>query len=347
MYDITEAKIMKNWKNSIQVPLVSICIITYNHEVFIAETLESFLTQETTFPFEIIIDEDFSTDKTADIIREYAKKYPKIIKANLRQKNVGPMINFIKNVQRATGKYIAVCEGDDYWINKHKLQIQIDILNKYRNIDMCFHKAIKTTNLKQKDMIIGGYLDTNGIVSIEDILLKTKGQIPSASLVCRKNVLDNFVIYHTLKPGYNVGDIFIHFFGAKRGGSYFINQTMSVYRYSSEGSWSALEKKRDYTQKIINTASRIKAYETLDTFENHHFTKAFNAANKKSALVIIKDSNIPWYDRISFIWKQRKYFMLNEKIVYIGLALIPIDSYISKDTYEYLKKLFKMPSSKS
>lgn len=115
-----------------QEPLVSICCITYNHEKYIRDAIESFLMQKTDFPFEIIIHDDASTDRTADIIREYEKKYPEIIKPiyqteNQYSKGVKPSYLTFK---RSRSKYIAFCEGDDYWTDPMKLQIQVTFLEK-------------------------------------------------------------------------------------------------------------------------------------------------------------------------------------------------------------------------
>ncbi len=346
MHQRSEAEIMNNWAGDINTPLVSICTITYNHEQFIENALDSFLTQETNFPFEIVIDDDCSTDENANIIQSYIDKYPNIINANLRSTNVGIAINFSGNLKRSRGKYLALCEGDDYWTDEHKLQIQYDILEGNEEIDMCFHKAIRLDMRNQEKLNMGTYLSHNGIIPIEDILLKSKGQIPTASIILRKNAVNDFMSFYASRLQYIASDIFVQFFGSKRGGAYYINQTMSVYRHYTQGSWSSMQQNDDYKKKIVNSNSRIKAYEELDTFEDNHFTLAFNAANKKRAIVIIKDPDIPWFAKISFILKYRKYFLINEKIVYIGSAIIPISSYIPEDIYQYLKKLFKMPSYK-
>lgn len=130
MIERTEAEVMKNWKGDIASPLASICTRTYNLENFIAEALDSFLMQETDFPFEIVIDDDCSSDGTVEVIKKYMEKFPNIIKANLLKKNIGVRMNFIKNLQHAKGKYIAPCDGDDYWTDPLNLQKHVDFLEK-------------------------------------------------------------------------------------------------------------------------------------------------------------------------------------------------------------------------
>ena len=141
MYHRTEKEIIQDWKGDIDIPLVSICTITYNHKKYIVEALDSFLMQETDFPFEIIVDDDCSTDGAADVIKIYMEKFPHIIKANLREKNIGMISNFIGNQKRAKGKYLALCEGDDYWTDPLKLQKQVDFLESHEEYSMIFHNA--------------------------------------------------------------------------------------------------------------------------------------------------------------------------------------------------------------
>src|SRR5574344_1986516 len=125
-------------------PLVVIRCITYNHESYIRDCLNGFVMQKTTFPFVAVVHDDASTDKTADIIREYAEKYPDIIKPiyeteNQYSKSDGSLERIMN--AHTKGKYIALCEGDDYWIDPLKLQKQVDFLEANPEYSMCFHKA--------------------------------------------------------------------------------------------------------------------------------------------------------------------------------------------------------------
>lgn len=135
--------------NKIQ-PLVSVCIPTYNHAAYIAECLDSVLMQETDFPFEIIIGEDDSTDGTREICKTYAEKYPNKIRLFLRDDKDKIIINGlktgrsnnIKNFDAARGKYIALCEGDDYWIDNNKLMKQVRILDENKDIALVHSEVI-------------------------------------------------------------------------------------------------------------------------------------------------------------------------------------------------------------
>lgn len=130
MIERKEEEIMQSWRGEASSPLVSICTRSYNLENFIAQALDSFLMQKTDFPFEIVIDDDCSTDETAEIIKRYKKKYPNIIHMNLLKKNIGVRLNFIQNLQRARGKYIAPCDADDFWTDSEMLQKHVDFLEK-------------------------------------------------------------------------------------------------------------------------------------------------------------------------------------------------------------------------
>ena len=135
---------MSRWDEKYEVPLVSIMCLVYNHEKFIEDALKGFLIQETDFPFEVLIHDDASTDRTADIIRGYEKRYPHIVKPiyqkeNQWSKNKG----VIREAQygRTQGKYISLCEGDDYWCDPSKLQMQVKILDNNDDCGLVFTNA--------------------------------------------------------------------------------------------------------------------------------------------------------------------------------------------------------------
>ncbi|MBF8964220.1 glycosyltransferase [Pontibacter sp. FD36] len=125
-------------------PLISIVSLTYNHEKFIRQTLDGFLMQETDFSFEIVIHDDASTDNTQSIIREYEVRFPHIIKPIFQKENQKSKGNGIVTqiaFGAARGKYIAICEGDDFWTDSFKLQKQVDFLEANPNTSFCFHNV--------------------------------------------------------------------------------------------------------------------------------------------------------------------------------------------------------------
>jgi glycosyltransferase involved in cell wall biosynthesis len=191
MIDKTEQEIMKNWKKVDDVPLVSICTITYKQEKYIAETLDGLLMQETDFPFDIVVDDDCSPDNTADIIKKYMNRFPNIMNVRFREKNVGYIINTEGNMTRAKGKYIALCEGDDFWTDPQKLQIQVDFLEKNRDYIISGHDAYSVDEngrrLNDSKLPDSSKKDKSG----ED-LIKGNAFIPTISMVFRNIIPKKF-----------------------------------------------------------------------------------------------------------------------------------------------------------
>ena len=122
--------------------LLSVMTITYNHEPYIAQAIESFLVQKTTFDVEIVIGEDRSTDNTLQICLDYKAKYPGKVRVLSRDTNIGMMANMIDTFSQCKGKYVAVCEGDDYWTDPYKLQKQVDFLEKNEEYAICCHNVL-------------------------------------------------------------------------------------------------------------------------------------------------------------------------------------------------------------
>ncbi len=240
----TEEQFLARW-GEYDKPLVSINCITYNHENYIRDALDGFLIQQTDFPFEILIHDDASTDGTADIVREYEKKYPNIIKPiyqTVNQYSQGKRVGIL-NAQRAQGEYIAFCEGDDYWFDSSKLQVQLEAMQKYPGVDLSFHSAIRIYCDKRdpKQELAWNYKD-NFKIFFPDAILETTSQFaPTASYMVRREVIENLPEWVSTAP---IGDFFIEMYGAKRGGALYLHKTMSVYRYSlgnKSDSWTAIK----------------------------------------------------------------------------------------------------------
>ena len=128
-------------RGNTRTPLLSVLCITYNHEKYIAQALDSFLMQETTFPVEIVVGEDCSTDNTLSLVEGYKKRFPEIIKVIAAQSNGGAVENFRRTLKACKGKYIAICEGDDYWTDNRKLQIQVEFLEDHPDYVISYHDA--------------------------------------------------------------------------------------------------------------------------------------------------------------------------------------------------------------
>ena len=131
-----------NYKKLSSKASVQVICVTYNQKEYIKDALDSFLMQKTNFKFEVLVGDDCSTDGTSEIVAQYAKKYPNIIKHIKRNKNIGSLANFMDLCETVTAKYVAFCDGDDYWTDEHKLQKQYDYMEKNEDVNICAHRNI-------------------------------------------------------------------------------------------------------------------------------------------------------------------------------------------------------------
>lgn len=274
----TQSEIIKHWKNPKHI-IVSICTLAYNHERFIQDCIESILKQETDFAFELLIHDDASTDNTPNIIKEYTSKYPLIIKPIYQRENqhsqgINPSVFY--NYPRANGDYIAWCEGDDYWIDKNKLTLQIEMMQNNPQCELSFHSALQVDYSQDKidDEIIGVYGNQNAIIPLEDIMHKHYGMIPTASCIVNQKVKKELLSFQKERPYLSIGDLYMQFFGAKNAGALYIHKTMSVYRIRTKESWS--HNIKEYADKRIqHELAMIRSYRELNQLTNNMYEEEF------------------------------------------------------------------------
>ncbi|MBO5013321.1 MAG: glycosyltransferase family 2 protein [Paludibacteraceae bacterium] len=212
-------------------PLVAIKCLVYNHEPYLRDCLEGFVMQQTNFPFVAIVHDDASTDNSAAIIREYEEKYPDIIQPiyeaeNQYSKQDGSLGRIMNAAIDATGaKYVAMCEGDDYWIDPLKLQKQVDFLQMNPKYSMCFHGARVINELSYHEE----YAFTNiNEKDYTDVELFTHWIVPTASIVYKKNIVQNYSITHA--EWMITGDVCLVIRCASVGKVKAFSDIMSVYR---------------------------------------------------------------------------------------------------------------------
>ncbi len=214
-------------------PLVSICSITYNHAPYIRQCLDGFLMQQCNFDYEIIINDDCSTDGTTDIIREYASKYPGIIKPIYHEEN-----EYSKGVRgmfatyvfpKAQGKYIALCEGDDYWTDPLKLQKQVDFLESHPDYSMCCSDV--NQYLQKFDITQFCSLSSGNEITLDNLI--RKNMIHTPTVLCRAELVFKYTEYE-FPNTWLIGDYPLWIWMAMNGKIHSQQETMACYRVLEE-----------------------------------------------------------------------------------------------------------------
>lgn len=234
-------------------PLVSICCITYNHEPYIKDALDGFVMQKTNFPYEIVISDDCSKDRTREIIAEYKRKYPGLIRDVSPSKNIGVSANFRYVQDEAKGKYVALCEGDDYWTDPYKLQKQVNFMESHPMYSLCCHNY---SRLNQDTGIYlengnGDYMPEGGEIScignFNHWLTKT------LTLMYRREV---YQLVLKEKKSKNWRDAHLCYYLLKKRKGYYLPFNGGVYREHQEGIFFSLS---SLQKEIIN----IKIYDEI------------------------------------------------------------------------------------
>lgn len=291
-----------------EAPLVSIWCLAYNHEKYIRDCLDGFVMQKTNFKFEAIIHDDASTDNTARIIQEYADKYPDIIKPIFEKENQyskhDGSLNRIMN-EHMRGKYVALCEGDDYWIDSYKLQKQVDFLENHNTYSMCFTNTevmcseidLKYSNIFShisKGEYTGAQILKSWIVHTASVLYRNYDEIPPND--CR----------------FLYGDIITFLWLSQKGKLWCLDDTTAVYRRNAGG--VTIKNRASFDQEI----NHLKAIE-------EHFGYQKTVKDK------ILDLSIRYF--ISNIFKKESILILHQ-VIELG--------YFPAFLFSIPKKLFKI-----
>lgn len=251
---------------------VSICCITYNHAKYINDTINGFLMQKTNFPIEILIHDDASTDGTADIIKGYEKKFPDVVKTIYQKENQysqGRPISLVYQFPRARGKYIAICEGDDYWTDPLKLQKQVEFLESNLDCSLCFHASehIQVPNPSDSYIHRPKYIPNDQKFEMEHVIRW------GGSFVTTNSML--FLREHIIEPPYWVvnapaGDLAITLLLALYGKIGYIDQVMSVYRRITPGSYSF--RMQDQLKRKAHFLGMLRMWSDFDnwTLKKYH-----------------------------------------------------------------------------
>ncbi|MCC5895591.1 MAG: glycosyltransferase [Alkalibacterium sp.] len=267
---------------------VSISVTTYNQAKYIEQTLESLLMQKTDFKFEILINDDASTDASPDIIKRYEETYPDIIKPiyqTVNQYTQGKEVHYTFNYTRAKGKYIAYCDGDDYWTDPLKLQKQFNFMESHADVSACVHagKAVNEKGTRilwtQRADYENSYLNTAKVIS-------SQGMFASNSLFMRNYFSEEYKVpdwFHEAK----ITDYPLYLILSTKGDLYYMDDIMCSFRVASKGS---------FTQVVLNDPDKKKThlYEMIDLLES--FNKETHSLYEK---IIIQQINHNLFDYVS------------------------------------------------
>ncbi|ANU27616.1 glycosyltransferase family 2 protein [Planococcus versutus] len=265
--------------------LVSIECNAYNHEEFIAEALDSLLMQKTNFAYEILVHDDASTDRTADIIKSYEQKYPDIVKPIYQTINqYSQNISFeLSNMARAEGKYIAICEGDDYWTDSEKLQRQVDYMETHPECSMCVHAAEKVSAVTKKrvDVIRPSHKDK--IFSVEEVIEGGGALFATNSILYSREKMPEMPAYYM---NATIGDYPLAICGALSGTFYYMDRPMAAYRVEVKGSWTDtnlndISAKQKHLQDVANLLDEV------NVFTNFKYDQVIKRTKKRDSFYVL------------------------------------------------------------
>lgn len=276
--------------------LVSICCITYNHELYIKDVLDGFVMQKTDFPFEIVISDDCSKDGTRKAIDEYKAKYPEHIRDISPKENMGSMQNFLYVQRSANGKYIALCEGDDYWTDPLKLQKQVDFLESHPDYSLCFTNSM--VRFPDHEVIaINHVWDTYTIEDIINTNALNTGERGDKIVPCAHTSSVMYRRQECWSPRWMkkcfIGDEPLFIAMAQYGKAKFINEPMTVYRAGVGVSSKGYQEIKDWSNRVtmyhaINEGLEFKYKNLINPiiakFEYKIFRRMWKTGQKPKAL---------------------------------------------------------------
>lgn len=235
-------------------PKVSIAMITYRHERFITQAVESVMMQETDFSYELVIGEDCSPDRTRPIVLELQQKYPDRIRLLLPEENLGVCRNDTQVLLACDGKYIAILEGDDFWTTKDKLKKQVDFLENHPDCSACFHPVTQLREDCREPSGILALYPSGSFFSLKELIAK---KIAASCSVMYRNCLGGRFPEWYEKVGYS--DRALQVLYAEHGLLGYIDETMACYRIHAGGMWST-------TSRLWQLQQLVVLYESLDDY---------------------------------------------------------------------------------
>ena len=286
--------------------LVSISMLAYNHAPWIEQAIMSIVNQKTEYPFRLYVHDDASTDGTAEIIQRLAEKYPDKITAILQKENqYSKGVNITQGIIRPKmkGEYIALCEGDDYWVDEYKLQKQVSYMESHPDCSLCFSDAMVVDtngnkirnffdNRSWNDKKINAKLKQKGGAdfSVEEMLLLDF--TPTASLMCSKNAYDE------LKQFSLSLDLLVRLVTASMGYAHFHNEVFSAYRTGNASSASGSIQKTYEKLKTSFYDTHCRILNEFDDYTGHRYTETIHHVMKRKEIDLLFNSGKEYYKKI-------------------------------------------------
>lgn len=289
---------------------ITVVTITYNQEKYIEQTIKSIVSQKTDFNFDYIISDDNSTDNTRKIIEKYHKKYSNIIKPVYREKNLGSMLNFAETLNIVDAKYLAICDGDDFWTDENKLQKQVDFLENNKKFDICFHQTKIFFEDKSRKAEICP-LSEKTEFDLNDLL--KENMIPANTVVYRWKFRKKDSFKKIFPIDMVPGDHFVHLLHLKEGKAKLLKEVMSAYRRHEGGMWWFTANSNDqhlfslkYGKKLLNFYRNVtKEFNLPISFYDYYnkqlainLIKAYLAERKFDDLAIFEKDYKELYDNV-------------------------------------------------
>ena len=296
---------------------VSVCVITYNQEQYIDQCIAGIMQQQANFAFEVIVRDDCSTDKTYAILCDIQKNYPSIIKLLDSSINLGSNKNLMRVFDAAEGEYLAICEGDDYWIDPEKLEKQVAALVTHPTINLCCHPSmIESKGKIRRKKFMGGHSNKFKILSAYDVVQGNGDFMSTPSLMLRRPAISSLPAWFGQTPTI---DYYLQIYGSLHNGCVYLPDPMSVYRKNSVNSWS---------ERMQTTSSKITFYlQFIDFFDQLHldlgakYQYAIQGAQSRAysgmALTYVNASYKDEFMRyIKLSWSTRSFMSIPQIIAY-------------------------------
>jgi glycosyltransferase involved in cell wall biosynthesis len=224
---------------------VSVVMLTYNHEPYIRQAIESVLMQHTTFAYELLVSDDRSSDRTPKIVKELEERYPETIRALVRDRNIGMLPNFVTTLAACRGEYVAFLDGDDYWTSSRKLQAQADFLDTCAAFSMCSHPVRIRYEGDHVRETHWGRRDGRHVLTTEDILVSS---LAACSTMFRRRLIPNFPEWFLSA---RIGDWPLQVFVSEYGPVGYLEDEMATYRTTASGAWNGLSTSQQLAIKVV------------------------------------------------------------------------------------------------